>query len=157
MVIYCTSHLVEKWHKKFDELLVRDLIVQSHEANITVSGVSGGMPSSSGAQLSWLEVKYSQHWPSKWKRRCRVCSLNRKTRSTLSCCKLICWSVCRGLLWEVAYASQSVNTEWTYHKLWSDAVCTCIQSEQKFIVYSVIKSTCLKFQDKTTGKSFGML
>jgi hypothetical protein len=34
-------------HEKFREILVRDLIVQSHEANITVSGISQGRPSSS--------------------------------------------------------------------------------------------------------------
>ncbi|PNF36309.1 hypothetical protein B7P43_G00540 [Cryptotermes secundus] len=39
-------------HKKFHEILVRDLILQSHEANITVRGISRGRPSSSGAQLS---------------------------------------------------------------------------------------------------------
>ncbi|PNF24209.1 hypothetical protein B7P43_G15857 [Cryptotermes secundus] len=38
-------------HKKFREILVRDLILQSHEANVTVSDVSRGRPSSSGAQL----------------------------------------------------------------------------------------------------------
>ncbi|PNF34414.1 hypothetical protein B7P43_G13948 [Cryptotermes secundus] len=75
-------------HKKFREILVRDLILQSHEANITVSGVSRGRPSSSGAQLSRLEVKHSKHWPAKGKqRRCRVCSINKKSRSTLFCCK----------------------------------------------------------------------
>jgi hypothetical protein len=58
-------------HKKFREILVRDLIV--HEANITVSGVSRGRPSSSGAQLNRLDVKHSQRWPSKGKqRRCCV-------------------------------------------------------------------------------------
>jgi hypothetical protein len=67
---------------------VRDLSIQSHEANSTVSGVSRGRPSSSGAQLSRLEVKHSQCCPSKGKqRRCRVCSLNKKTRSTLFYCK----------------------------------------------------------------------
>jgi hypothetical protein len=47
-------------HKKFREILVWDLIVQSHEANITVSGISWGRPCSSGAQLSQLEVKHLQ-------------------------------------------------------------------------------------------------
>jgi hypothetical protein len=36
-------------HKKFCEILVRDFIVQSHEENITVSGISRRRPSSSGA------------------------------------------------------------------------------------------------------------
>jgi hypothetical protein len=64
-------------HTKFPEILVRDLIVQSHKANITVSGISLGRPSSSGAQLSRLEVKHSQHWPSKRKqRRCHTTTVN---------------------------------------------------------------------------------
>jgi hypothetical protein len=75
-------------NKKFREVLVRDLIAQVHEANITVGGVSRGRPSSSGAHRSRLEVKHSRHWPSKGKqRRCRVCSLDKKTRSTLYSCK----------------------------------------------------------------------
>ncbi|PNF22598.1 hypothetical protein B7P43_G11510, partial [Cryptotermes secundus] len=40
-------------HKKFREILLRDLILQSHEANITVSGVSRGRPSSSE---QWLHL-----------------------------------------------------------------------------------------------------
>jgi hypothetical protein len=38
-------------HKNFHEILVQDLIVQTHESNITVSGVSQGRPSSSGARV----------------------------------------------------------------------------------------------------------
>jgi hypothetical protein len=45
--------------------------------------------------------------------------------------------VCHGLLRDVAYARQSVSTEWSYHKLCSDTVHTRVQSEQKFIVYIV--------------------
>jgi hypothetical protein len=41
-------------HKKDCKILVRDLIVQTHEVNITVSDVSRGRPSYSGAQLSRL-------------------------------------------------------------------------------------------------------
>ncbi|PNF24797.1 hypothetical protein B7P43_G15252 [Cryptotermes secundus] len=64
------------------------MILQSHKANITDSGVSRGRPSSSGAELSRLEVKHSQHWPAKGKqRRCRACSQNKKTRSSLYYCK----------------------------------------------------------------------
>jgi hypothetical protein len=75
-------------HKTFREVLVRDLILQPLEANVAVSGVYRGRPSPSGAQLSRLEVKHSQHWPTKGKqRRCRVCSLNKKTRITLYSCK----------------------------------------------------------------------
>jgi hypothetical protein len=62
--------------------------------------------------------------------------------------------LCCGLLQEVAnaHARQSVSSEWRYCKLWSDAVHTHVQSEQKFIVYSVIifyKAACLKFREKT--------
>jgi hypothetical protein len=86
-------------HKKFREILVRDLIVQSHEVNILVSGVSRRRSRSSGAQVSRLEVKYSQRCPSKGKRRRRVGSLNKKTRSTLFYCKkknvmLVCVADC---------------------------------------------------------------
>jgi hypothetical protein len=52
-------------HKKFRETLVRDLITQCYEFNVTASGVSPGRPSPAAAQLSRLEVKHSQHWPSK--------------------------------------------------------------------------------------------
>jgi hypothetical protein len=54
-------------HNKFRKILVGDLFVHSHEANITVSGVSRGRPSSSGTQMSRLEVKHPQRWPSKGK------------------------------------------------------------------------------------------
>jgi hypothetical protein len=75
-------------HKKFREALVRDLITQCHELNVTAFGVSAGRPSPAAAQLSRLEVKHSQHWPSKGKqRRCRVCSLNKKARNTLYFCR----------------------------------------------------------------------
>ncbi|PNF29671.1 PiggyBac transposable element-derived protein 4 [Cryptotermes secundus] len=75
-------------HKKFREVLVRDLILESHEANLTVSGVSRGRPSSSGAQMVRLEVKHSQHWPAKGKqRRCRVCSQNKKRKMTFYYCE----------------------------------------------------------------------
>jgi hypothetical protein len=74
------THLLHKscggnmTHKKFLEIIVPDLIVQSHEANVTVSGVSRGRPNSFGAQLSRLDVKHTQNWPSKGKlKRCRVC------------------------------------------------------------------------------------
>jgi hypothetical protein len=148
-------------HKKFREILVRNLIVQSHEANITVSGVSRGRPSKSGAQLSRLEVKHSQHWPSKGKQRRRLCSQNKKTRSTLFCCNKCDVGLCVVDCFKKRHtrACQSVSTEWSeksYHKLWSDAVHTRIQSEQKFIVYTVLfykKSACLKFQKKKLGVS----
>jgi hypothetical protein len=52
-------------HKIFRKILVRDLIVQTHEANIMVSGVSRGRPSSFGVQVSRPEVKHLQHLSSK--------------------------------------------------------------------------------------------
>ena len=60
----------------------------AREKNVTPSGNSRGRPSPTASQLSRLEVKHSQHWPSKGKqRRCRVCSLHKQTRSTLYFCK----------------------------------------------------------------------
>src|SRR5215469_5043098 len=43
-------------HKRFREVLVRNLITESHEQNVTVSGVSRGRPSPSVSQISRLEV-----------------------------------------------------------------------------------------------------
>jgi len=75
-------------HKYFRKLLVRELIAHSQEENVTASGISRGRPSPTASQLSRLEVKHSQHWPSKGKqRRCRVCSLHKQTRSMLYFCK----------------------------------------------------------------------
>ena len=74
-------------HKSFREVLVWDLIILSHDGNVTASGVSRGRPSPFASQLSRLEVKHSQHWPSKGKQRwCRVCSLKKQTRSMLYFC-----------------------------------------------------------------------
>jgi hypothetical protein len=74
-------------HKHFREILVRELIIHSNEENVTVSGTSRGRSSPTASQLSRLEVKHSQHWPSKRKqRRCRVCSLLKQTRNTLYFC-----------------------------------------------------------------------
>jgi len=71
-------------HKKFWEVLVRNLITESHEQNVTSSGISRGRPSPSVSQISRPEVKHSQHWPSKGKRhRCRVCAMKNKRGSTL--------------------------------------------------------------------------
>ena len=52
-------------HKKFREILVRELINHSQEENLTASGISRGRPSATASQLSRLEVKHSQHWPAK--------------------------------------------------------------------------------------------
>ena len=74
-------------HKRFREVLVRNLITESLEQNVTASGVSRGRPSPSVSQIRHLEVKHSQHWPSKGKqRRCRVCAMNNKRGSTLYFC-----------------------------------------------------------------------
>jgi hypothetical protein len=54
-------------HKSFRDVLVRDLIVLSHEENVIAGGVSRGRPSPFSSQPSHLEVKHSQHWPSKGK------------------------------------------------------------------------------------------
>ena len=75
-------------HKKFREILVRELIIFSQEQNVTSSGISKGRPSQTASQLSRLEVKHSQHWPAKGKRRrCRVCSLRKQTATTHYYCK----------------------------------------------------------------------
>jgi hypothetical protein len=81
-------------HKNFREAMVWELIIQSHEENVTASGISRGRPSPFASQLSRLEVKHSKHWPSKGKqRRCHVCSMKKQTRSTLYFCKK-CDSLC---------------------------------------------------------------
>jgi len=48
-------------HKSFREVLAWDLIILSHEENVTASGISRGRPSPFSSQLSRLEVKLSQH------------------------------------------------------------------------------------------------
>ena len=69
-------------HKRFREVLVRNLITESHEQTVTASGASRGRPSPSVSQISCLEVKHSQQW----KRRCRVCAMKNKWGSTLFFC-----------------------------------------------------------------------
>ena len=74
-------------HKRFREVLVRNLITESHEQNVTASGISQGRQSPSISQISCLEVKHSQHWPSKGKQHhCRVCTMKNKRGSTLYFC-----------------------------------------------------------------------
>ena len=60
-------------HKRFREILVRNLITESQELNVSSSCVSRSRQSPSMSQLTRLEVKHSQHWLSKGKRRYRVC------------------------------------------------------------------------------------
>ena len=75
-------------HKNFHEILVRELIIHSQEGNVTASGLSRGRPSPAASQLIRLEVKHSQHWPSKGKQRCcHVCSLQKETKTTYFCRK----------------------------------------------------------------------
>jgi hypothetical protein len=45
-------------HKNFREVLVRKLIIHSHEENVTASGISRGRPSPFPSQLRRLEVKH---------------------------------------------------------------------------------------------------
>jgi hypothetical protein len=74
-------------HKRFREVLVCNLITEFHEQNVTASGISRGRPIPSVSQVSRLEVKHSQHWPSKGKQRCcHVCTIKNKRRSTLYFC-----------------------------------------------------------------------
>jgi hypothetical protein len=74
-------------HKMFREVLVCKLIAESHEQNVTASGVSQGRPSPSVSQISCLEVKHSQHWASKGKQRhCRVCTIKNNRGSTIYFC-----------------------------------------------------------------------
>jgi hypothetical protein len=73
--------------KSFREVLFRNLITESHEKNVTASGVSWGRPSLSVSQISHLEVKHSQNWPSKGKQcHCLVCAMKNKRGSTLYFC-----------------------------------------------------------------------
>ena len=75
-------------HKVFHEILIRKLIFHSQEGNVTASGTSQGRPSPAASQLNQMEVKHSQHWPSKGKQQqCRVCSLQKQTRSMLYFCR----------------------------------------------------------------------
>jgi len=74
-------------HKSFREVLVRNLITESHEQNVTASGVSRGRPSPCVSQISRLKVKHSQHSSSKGKQRRRhVCAMKNKRGSTLYFC-----------------------------------------------------------------------
>ena len=75
-------------HKNFCEILIRKLNIHSQEENVTASGISRVRPSPTVSQLSQLEVKHSQHWPSKGEQQwCHVCSLHKQTRSMLYFCR----------------------------------------------------------------------
>jgi hypothetical protein len=53
--------------QNFREILIRKFIIHTQEENVTASGISRGRPNPSASQLSRLEVKHSQQWPSKGK------------------------------------------------------------------------------------------
>lgn len=77
----------KKTHKAFREELVRNLITEVLGTNASVKP-GPGRPTSASTKLSRLEVKYSQHWPSKGsRRRCRVCSSKNKYIRTAYSCK----------------------------------------------------------------------
>jgi hypothetical protein len=125
-----------------------------------VSGVSRGRPNSSGAQLSRIKVKHSQHLPSKEKQKhCRVCSLNKKTKSTLLYCKK-----CDGLYVEDCFDQWRARVKvWALNGVIINCEVTqfivaCSLNKQLLSIVWLFftKSTCLKFQEKTTGKSFGI-
>jgi hypothetical protein len=76
--------------KNFPEILVRELIIHSQEENVTASGTSRGIPSPNASQHNRLEIKHSQHWPSKEK---HAAPLHKQTQSTLYLCRK-CDGVC---------------------------------------------------------------
>ena len=75
-------------HKNFREILVRELIIQSQEENVTASGISRGRPNPIVSQLCRLEIKHSERWFSRGKQRqCCVWSLHKQTWSMLYFCR----------------------------------------------------------------------
>jgi hypothetical protein len=56
---------------------------------VTGSGLSRGRPSPAASQLTRLEVKHSEHWPSNGNKQrcCRLCSLQKKTKTPLYSCR----------------------------------------------------------------------
>ena len=76
---YIKHMVVKMTNKRFREILVCNLIKESHEKNMTATGVSRGRLSPSVSQISHLEVKHSQHWSSKEKQcHCRACAMKNK-------------------------------------------------------------------------------
>ena len=75
--------------KNFRENLVSEFIAHPKEGDVTGSGLSRGRPSPAASQLTRLEVKHSEHWPSKGNKqcRCRLCSLQKKRKTTLYSCR----------------------------------------------------------------------
>jgi hypothetical protein len=76
-------HVVEDYNAYMGFVDKSDRMVNSYG-----SGPSWGRPSPFASQLGRLEVKHSQHWPSKGKQlRYCVCSLHKQTQSTLYFCR----------------------------------------------------------------------
>ena len=75
-------------HKNFGVIVFHELIIHSQEGNVTASGTSQHRASPNASQLRRLEVKHSQHWPSKGKQRwCHMCLLQKQTQSMLYFCR----------------------------------------------------------------------
>jgi hypothetical protein len=100
-------------HKKFRKMLVRELIIHSQEETVIASGTSRGTPSPTVSQLSRLEVKHSQHWTSKGKkRRFRVFSLPKQTRMTKYFCRKCDIGLCiEKLLQGIAYMCELASLD----------------------------------------------
>jgi hypothetical protein len=101
-------------HKIFPEILVLELIVHSQEENVTASGTSRGRPSPNVPQYSRLEVKHSQHWPSKEKQQWfHMFSLHKQTWSMLHFCRKCDVGLRSELLRQAVYAfeRESLDTK----------------------------------------------
>lgn len=101
--------------KKFRETLVRELITEAHELNVKESvslipDSNQGRPSLVTGQLSRLEVKHSKHWPSRAnRRRCRVCSLTNKRRTSAYCCKQCDVGLCVEKCFEIWHTCSKIK------------------------------------------------
>jgi hypothetical protein len=92
-------------HKKFREMLVRELIIHSQEENVTASDTSRGRPSQNSSQHSRMEIKHSQHWPSKEK---QAAPLHKKIRRMLHLCTK-CDGLCIAKCFEKKHGRLSVS------------------------------------------------
>ena len=84
-----TSHVAARWRTKISVKFsfAKWLSICKKEMWQLVA-LHGKRPSPTAPQLSRLEVKHSQHLPSKGKQQwCHVCSLQKQTRSTLYFCR----------------------------------------------------------------------
>ena len=97
-------------HKSFQEVLVRNLIILSRGENMTASGASRGRSSPFASQLTHLEVKYSEHRPSKGKQAVpHVFTEKRNPEHAVLLQQMQRRFVHSELLWEVAYVCEPVN------------------------------------------------